>query len=218
MKTASPTPHSIAVIPTTPASPQWQAAHLSLPFVGAIRCWIVMLFCFVNLSPLFAQAAPIVAEFQWAVQAAGSEGRAIAVDPMGNTYITGGNNLLAKYDPNGNLIWARQIGGAGSDRRFSIALDAQGRIFFTGSFVGTVSFGGISLTSAGGSDIFIAKYDNDGNALWAKRAGGPADDTGAAIAVDGAGSCYVTGLFYRFFRERRGIFHRGQLKAAAVRG
>ena len=51
------------------------------------------------------------------------------------------------------------------------------------------------LTSAGSRDIFIAKYDGDGNFLWVVQAGGTCVDVGRAIATDGAGNSIATGTF-----------------------
>ena len=82
------------------------------------------------------------------------------------------------------------------DRGFGIALDAQGKIYVTGDFRGSVDFGGISLASAGHTDMFLAKFDDNGNTLWATHAGGPGGAVvGQGIAVDGVGNCYLTGFF-----------------------
>ncbi len=83
------------------------------------------------------------------------------------------------------------------DRGFSIAIDTQGNIYVTGDFSGMVSFGTYSLTSLGNSDMFIAKFDTNGNPLWVKQAGGPPNSyvLGHAVAVDWAGNCYLAGNF-----------------------
>ena len=141
-------------------------------------------------------------------------GGAITVDAAGNSYISGSfqgtgtfgtttlisngglDIYLAKYDPSGNVVWVRQIGGTGDDQGYGIARDAQGRIYLAGYFVGTVSFGGISLNAVGQRDMFVAQFDTDGNILWAKRAGGAGSVVLAqAIAVDAVGNSYLTGYF-----------------------
>ncbi|MBI5800294.1 MAG: immunoglobulin domain-containing protein [Verrucomicrobia bacterium] len=91
--------------------------------------------------------------------------------------------------------WASTAGGSGSDVGRAIALDPAGNAFVTGTFNGTATFGATTLTSAGQSDIFVAKHDGSGQLLWARRAGGPGFDTGAGIAVDASGNCYITGSF-----------------------
>ena len=76
-----------------------------------------------------------------------------------------------------------------------IATDGLDNIIVTGGFAGTSTFGNITLTSAGDYDIFIAKYDADGNFLWVVQAGGPDWDYGYGIATDGSGNSIVTGYF-----------------------
>jgi hypothetical protein len=81
----------------------------------------------------------------------------------------------------------------------SVATDASGNVFITGSFTGTATFGTYSLTSLGGySDFFIAKYNNSGVAQWAQKAGGTLSYSGAggtAVVADASGNAYVTGYF-----------------------
>jgi len=152
----------------------------------------------------------------WARRAGGSQrdtGFAITADNNGNSYITGefsgnanfgegGNNVqqlnsnggsrdifVAKYDTNGNLVWAKKAGGSSTDRargihRFIDEDDPDGvvdHLYVVGRFQGSASFGSFNLTSEGGRDIAIARYDNDGNVLWAKSAGGTGEDEGRAV-------------------------------------
>ena len=101
-----------------------------------------------------------------------------------------------------DLLWAKRAGGTSSicAEGIGIALDGAGNSHVTGLFCGSATFGSgeaneTTLTSAGSSDIFVAKYDRHGLLLWAKRAGGTNVDEGHGIAVDGAGNSYVTGDF-----------------------
>jgi hypothetical protein len=64
-----------------------------------------------------------------------------------------------------------------------------------GYFDDTATFGGTNLTSRGGSDIFVAKYDSAGTLAWVKQEGGANNDYGDGIAVNGTGNIYVTGDF-----------------------
>ena len=153
----------------------------------------------------------------WAKKAGGTNseaGRSIAVDGSGNAYVAGGfedtasfggttltssgqiDIFVAKYDASGNVLWAKKAGGTSFDNGVDIALDGNGNTYVTGSFRGTASFGGTTLTSSGIDDIFVAKYHASGNVLWAKKAGGISSDKGSGIAVDGSGNAYVTGLFW----------------------
>ncbi len=69
------------------------------------------------------------------------------------------------------------MGGPGRDVGNSIAVDANGFVYTTGSFAGTVDFNPApaitsNITSAGGSDIFISKLDAAGNFVVARQMGG----------------------------------------------
>lgn len=155
----------------------------------------------------------------WARSAGGTSddhGNAIGVDASGNSFVTGsltgtatfgqitlmggGTRIfVAKYDPNGDVLWAQTPGGSAFGRGSGIVVDATGNHYVTGSFgfqnVVTIIFGSIPLTSVGGQEIFVVKYDGSGSALWARVAGGTSDDVGTAIAVDAAGNSYVTGRY-----------------------
>ncbi len=154
-------------------------------------------------------------EFLWAVSAGGtfSSGYSIATDGLGNIFVTGhfigmatfgdttltsagGSDIfIAKYDGDGNFLWVEQAGGTDTDVGRAIAMDGSGNIVVTGNFNGIATFGSTTLTSDGGSDIFIAKYDGDGNLLWVDHAGGTTQDFGGGIATDGSGNIVVTGTF-----------------------
>ncbi|MCI0526502.1 MAG: SBBP repeat-containing protein, partial [Nitrospira sp.] len=163
----------------------------------------------------------------WAKQAGGigsnlSEGRGIATDAIGNSIITGffegtvtfgigepaqtaltsvGSRdvFIAKYDPNGSLVWAKQAGGTGVDIGHAVAMDSSGNSMITGEFSNTVTFNTTPtltiLTSAGGRDIFVAKYNASGNVQWAVQAGGTNLDEGHGVATDSSGNALVTGFF-----------------------
>lgn len=107
--------------------------------------------------------------------------------------------FLAKYDSYGNLLWASRLGGTYNDWGYSVALDTDGNVLITGAFEGMADFdpssGEFNLNSFGDVDIFIAKYDEFGNLLWARGMGGPQWDQGRSIAIDGVGNSYITGDF-----------------------
>jgi len=92
-----------------------------------------------------------------------------------------------------NFTWADRGGDATDQAAFGVAFDAQGDVIVTGSFHGTMDWGGAPLISAGGSDIFLAKLDPAGKHLWSKRFGDASDQSGAAVAVSSAGQIWVTG-------------------------
>jgi len=109
--------------------------------------------------------------------------------------------FISKFDTNGNFVWARSMGGTGSDDGYAIALDGSGNAYITGIFHDTADFdpgvGTYNLISAGQGDIFISKLDTNGNFVWAKSIGGETfDDIGLDIVLDGNGNVYSTGEFY----------------------
>ena len=112
------------------------------------------------------------------------------------------NEFTAVVSDDGNLVWAKGAGGSGFDFGNSITAISDNSTVLTGPFVGTATFGTgeineTVLTSAGGSDIFIARYNPDGTLLWAKRAGGSNYDYGSGITTLSDNSTVVTGYFQK---------------------
>jgi hypothetical protein len=123
-------------------------------------------------------------------------GYAATADSAGNSYVTGpgGSPLfIAKYGANGNGLWTNVAANAWGR---GVAVDMSGNVFVTGGFDSTANFGGTnSLVSVAGDNIFVVAYDNSGNTLWAKGAGGMSGNNGGgAIAVDNT-AVYITGQF-----------------------
>jgi len=139
----------------------------------------------------------------------------VAVDGSGNVVVTGnfqgvaylggaplvssgGQDIfVAKYSATGVHLWSQRFGSTADDYGYSVAVDSSGNIVVTGSFIGTVGFGGGSLISVGSgfSDIFIAKYSPTGSHLWSKRFGDTGNDRSGDITVDSNGNIVVTGAF-----------------------
>ncbi|MBK6964748.1 MAG: SBBP repeat-containing protein [Bacteroidales bacterium] len=107
-----------------------------------------------------------------------------------------GDVFLAKYNANGDVLWAKSAGGPGNDVAYSGVADASGNIYVTGWFDDpAITFDTISLTSAGGYDVFLAKFDANGNVIWVKSAGGTGSDLANSVAVDDTGEVYLAGSF-----------------------
>jgi PKD domain/Beta-propeller repeat len=92
--------------------------------------------------------------------------------------------------------WASSGGGSSLDYGYDVAVDSNGNTFIVGTIFGFAVFGSTSLTTYGGTDIYVAKLDADGVWQWAVNAGGILEDKGSSIGVDDAGNCYITGVFY----------------------
>lgn len=184
-----------------------------------IRSTATLIFIFLAISNSFFSQ-----DLNWAISVGDENsdgGRAVVVDSVGNSYVTGSFNgtadfdpssatfnlsttglsdvFIAKYDPDGNFLWAKKMGGLYWDFATAIALDTAGNIFITGAYRNTCDFdpgiGVANITSNGWYSIFIAKYDNDGNYQWVHGIGGLANDIGMGIKTDIHGSVYATGQF-----------------------
>jgi hypothetical protein len=154
--------------------------------------------------------------YSWAKVLGGSGsdmGSGVAVDGGGNVFVTGQFELsvdfgggalssagskdifLVKYSSAGAHAWSKRIGGSGWETGGAVATDSGGNVVISGSFEGTIDCGGGPLTSAGLTDLFVAKYSSTGQHLWSKRFGGTGDDYAHGIEVDGAGDVVLTGQF-----------------------
>ena len=76
-----------------------------------------------------------------------------------------------------------------------MASDSLGNTVVVGYFKNTVDFGTGPISSVGGADGFIVKYNSQGTALWTKGFGGMSDDFAKAVAMDSAGNIIVVGQF-----------------------
>jgi len=158
--------------------------------------------------------------FLWAQRAGGTDsdyGYSCSTDANGNIIATGffmsptitfgtttltnanagmDDMFIVKYDPNGNVLWAKSAGGTSYDEGYSCSTDASGNIIATGIFQSpSITFGITTLTNADTGDMFIVKYDPNGNVLWAKSAGGTSNDMGKSCSTDANGNVFVTGYF-----------------------
>ena len=134
-------------------------------------------------------------------------GSAVQIYGGGNSSIfrvlssTSGQGVyIMKSDSNGNVSWLAQINGPAADVGLGITTDSGGNVYVTGrggAVVTAFSSNGVAfgttLTSSGGFDTFIVKYNTSGIVQWVARVGSTGDDTAYAIATDSSGNVYVTG-------------------------
>lgn len=163
--------------------------------------------------------------FVWVQHAGGFGGddvRAICLDPSGNIYstgyfydtivfnpgsssiqmISGGQEdiFITKHGPNGNLVWAKQIGGAARGMAYSIE-EKDGFIYSTGKFQGAgmdfdPSAASDTRSTTGLEDIFVHKLSTTGQYVWTQQVGGPGSSTGGTgrdLEIDKHNNIYVVG-------------------------
>lgn len=120
-----------------------------------------------------------------------------------NLSLTSGSNsntFLVKFDSTGKIIWAKSSKYSNyGDVGTSVTNDRSGNIYVTGDFWSdSISFGGKALknnNTTGLYDIFVVKYDFNGNFIWSKTAGGNGDDHSESIITDKNGNVFIEGYF-----------------------
>jgi hypothetical protein len=151
---------------------------------------------------------------------ASDDAKGIAVDAAGNAYVTGDTEsvnfplqnpfhgqlggsddaFVTKLNAAGTaLVYSTYLGGTSTfvDEGFSIAADGAGNAYVTG-LTGSDDFPvgpGFQTTYGGQGDAFVSKLSPTGNALaYSSYLGGKFADNALGIAVDKAGSAYVSGV------------------------
>ncbi len=117
----------------------------------------------------------------------------IAIDSEDNIFVVGETDVgnvydivLLKYNSSGSLIWNKTWDSYDYERPYAIALDTSGNIYVTGK----------SGPSTSLYDVFLAKFNNEGQVQWSRYWGGPDLDYGYDVAIDSEGNIFVTGLTY----------------------
>ena len=161
-------------------------------------------------------------DFLWAKNMDSSVGFSLAVDLAGNVLSTGNFFGTVDFDPNagveeltaiderdifiqkldaeGNLVWAKGIGGDMPDFGVAVAVDELNNVYFTGYFSATADFDPgeevLELSAEGEIDIFIEKLDQDGNLVWVRKLEGEGACYGTGIAIGRMGEVQVKGIFW----------------------
>ena len=149
------------------------------------------------------------------------DGKDIAIDGLGNTYLTGAfqgtadfdpgtgtanltsaglnDGYIVKYNSSGQYQWAFNLGSGNICNGTALAVDNSGNVYAAGFFDGTIDFdpgGGTSnLTAIGGDDAYVAKYNSAGQYQWAFNLGNTGDDAVTSLAVTKTGDLFVSGYF-----------------------
>ncbi|HRP01635.1 MAG TPA: VWA domain-containing protein [Candidatus Kapabacteria bacterium] len=111
-----------------------------------------------------------------------------------------GNNIKVKVEstPGYEYDFANSYGGTNDDITTSLCVTENGLYHYvTGYFSGEFTIGSTKLVSKGKEDIFLAKFDNEGNLIWAQSAGSMEfDDRAYGVVTDYDGNVYLTGVTY----------------------
>ena len=91
-------------------------------------------------------------------------------------------------------FWIQKAGGITIDEAYDVSV-SNSESYTVGYFTGTATFGSVTLTSSGSTDIYVTKNNSQGNFMWAVKAGGSGSDRGLSIKTDNQGNSYVTGYF-----------------------
>jgi hypothetical protein len=177
------------------------------------------------ILPVISYAQEV--QFSWVKQIAGPshmQTRASATDPSGAVITCGSLEGLADFNPgagsntgssaglkdafiyklnaSGDYVWSVVFGSTADDIAYDVATDAQGNVYCTGEFRGTVNFNplgtAVNLTAFSGYNAFVVKYSSQGQFLWVRKFGGASQgyETGRTISVDASGNVLSSGQFY----------------------
>ncbi|QHJ08321.1 SBBP repeat-containing protein [Hymenobacter busanensis] len=149
----------------------------------------------------------------WAVQGTGAGYKAtvgVATDPDRNIYLAGNFNqtitfggisitapasalhtFLVKLNEQGVVQWVRQVASNAN----AVAVSTAGDVCIMGDFQSSLTIGATTLTSRGAADMFLARYDTQGNVRWAVSGGSTDMEYNQGVALDAQGNVYVTGEY-----------------------
>jgi len=145
--------------------------------------------------------------------------RALVIDKTGSILITGNiigsvafsdsvhksigasDIYLAKFTAGGALEWIRTAGGSGTNNfnqniANALSIDSSNNYYISGRYVSMAMFDTVTISTPLLNEFFIAKYNSDGNIVWAKSAGGDGIHTGLGLCSAADGTTYACGQFF----------------------
>lgn len=135
------------------------------------------------------------------------ESHGVAVDSVGNVYITGetpgslggpaagsDDAWVAKYNSSGQRLWIRQLGTSSLDYSTGVAVDSTSNVYITGGTGG-------ALGGTGVGQAYIAKYNSSGNRVWTTQFGASLPISSDDIKVDSSNNIYIAGSTQNTFGE-----------------
>jgi hypothetical protein len=174
---------------------------------------------------IFLLNIPLHAQFNlvWSAGMGGAGidvGTHVFTDAAGNIYTAGYFDSSADFDPgpgvvtlttagiedvyitkqnsSGTLLWAKAFGGSNTDIPAGIGVDNAGNVYVSGFYGGAIDLDPSAATYSffvGSIEVFVSKFDANGNFVWGASMGSGANDKAFAMTVDGAGNVYTTGSF-----------------------
>lgn len=157
-----------------------------------------------NLSPGTSNAEAIAVDSSGNIYIAGYSNDTVDFDPGPNEVLLKGGNddiYIAKYDPDGNYLWAHVFWSPGWNYAKHIKIDKNGDIVIAGYATSFADFDpgpalGYLGNNATPNYIYIAKYDANGNYIWAKEMGNNFGAFIGSLDIDLNNNIFITGHFY----------------------
>lgn len=198
-------------------SPNGDRIYIAGTFIGNVDFGAKQIASFENKQDVFVQSFNANGVVQWAERIGSNvpdRNVNITSDKTGELIITGSffsttsffsqqiqangeffsDMYLARVGKDGAISALFSSGGPYSDAGLAVTTDANGAFYVTGYFDSTSVFGGTVVYSAGGRDVFVARFFPNGMLEWIRTAGGVFDDEGRGIAVSPSGIPYVSGF------------------------
>jgi hypothetical protein len=148
-----------------------------------------------SLSAFPNGSVAVVGTFQGSVTLGPGEANQRVLTSGGGT-----DGVVAVFEAQGRLSWARGVGGSGADKLEGVAAFLDGTVAASGEFTGSVVLGAgelnqTLLTAEASTDVLLARFQADGRLAWGARAGGLNPDQSYAVAAFPDGSTLLTGLY-----------------------
>lgn len=120
-----------------------------------------------------------------------------SVDFGGTTLTSAGGQdvFVVRLDAAGSPIWSRRFGGVDNDAGNRLAIGEDGDVIIAGMFTGTTDLGNGPLVSAGAWDVYLARLNGTGNAMWSRGFGGGDTDLVEGLDADAGGRIVISGSY-----------------------
>ena len=156
------------------------------------------------------------ADVLWSKSVGGSDdvnSESLVVDQDGNTFAIGyfedeayfltdtlisqddKDGFLVKFDSSGNELWVKSFQGNSDVCPKDICIDSDTNVCITGSIESSTLFDTLLISNTSGIDLFVTKFNNNGEILWGKGVGGTDDIESFSIVCDPFNNPVICGAF-----------------------